>query len=40
MLSASVTWTEPNGNLYVQIYGNNLTDRKIKQHYTGTVGGT
>ncbi len=40
MLSASATWTEPNGNYYVQIYGNNLTDRKIKQHYTGTAGGT
>ena len=40
MLSASVTWTDPKGNLYVQAYGNNLTDRTIKQHYTGTVGGT
>jgi iron complex outermembrane receptor protein len=40
LLSASVTWTEPAGRIYVQVYGNNLTDQRYKQHYTGTVAGT
>ena len=40
LASATATWTAPNGNLYVQVYGNNLTDVRYRQHYTGTANGT
>lgn len=37
LISAQATWTEPSGHFYVQVYGNNLTNKKYKLHFTGTA---
>ncbi len=37
LISAQATWTAPDGHFYAQVYGNNLTDRRYKLHFTGTA---
>jgi iron complex outermembrane receptor protein len=37
LVSAQATWTAPDGHLYLQVYGNNLTDKRYKLHFTGTA---
>jgi iron complex outermembrane receptor protein len=37
LLSAQITWTEPSGHVYTQVFGNNLTDHRYRMHYTGTA---
>lgn len=33
LVNASVTWTDPTDNYYVRVWGNNLTDQKVRNHY-------
>ena len=38
MLNASVTWTDPTDHYYVRIWGNNLTDSVVLNHYRPSNG--
>jgi iron complex outermembrane recepter protein len=40
LLSGSIQYTLPNGHLYMRLWGNNLTDKHYRLHYTGTANGT
>ena len=40
LLNASVTWTDPSDSYYLRVWGNNLTDRKYRVHYTNNANGT
>lgn len=36
LLNASITWSDANDNIFVRLWGNNLTDERYKLHYSGT----
>jgi iron complex outermembrane receptor protein len=40
MVNASVTWTDPSDHYYVRIWGNNLTDVKMRTHFNALASGT
>jgi iron complex outermembrane recepter protein len=40
LLSGSIQFTMPDGHAYVRVWGNNLTDKHYKLHYTGTAFGS
>jgi iron complex outermembrane receptor protein len=40
LLNASLTWTDPGDHYYVRVWGNNLTDRTYRVHYSPTALGT
>jgi iron complex outermembrane recepter protein len=37
LLNASITWTDSTDNLFVRLWGNNLTDHRYRLHYAGTA---
>jgi len=37
LLNASVTWTDPSDSFYLRVWGNNLTDKRYRMHYSGTT---